>query len=159
MFCRKPYAFFYITVGADAKHTVAALKLSFGFFKSLFLRNRNRIGYALFVFKNFAHRAKPGGIHNLHRVLKSVYKKPKVFNNKFRLFPLRFFLFQKPVDIPNRFRSILTGDFWSTKVTDTDTKVTVSCKGLFYWHSGILIWLRITVKIGKLHLVSLLEMR
>ena len=64
-----------------------------------------------------------------------------------------------PFDIPNRFRSILTGDFWSTKVTDTDTKVTVSCKGLFYWHSGIFIWLRITVKIGKLHSVSLLEMR
>ena len=64
-----------------------------------------------------------------------------------------------PFDIPNVFRSILTGDFWSTKATDTDTKVTVSCKGLFYWHSDIFIRLRITVKIGKLHSVSLLEMR
>ena len=64
-----------------------------------------------------------------------------------------------PFDIPNHFRSILAGDFWSTKATDTDTKVTVSCKGLFYWHSGIFIWLRITVKTGKLHSVSLLEMR
>ena len=64
-----------------------------------------------------------------------------------------------PFDIPNRFRSILAGDFWSTKATDTDTKVTVSSKGLFYWHSDIFIRLRITVKTGKLHSVSLLEMR
>ena len=64
-----------------------------------------------------------------------------------------------PFDIPNVFRSILTGDFWSTKTTDTDTKVTVSCKGLFYWHFGIFISLIITVNIGNLHLVSLLEMR
>ena len=64
-----------------------------------------------------------------------------------------------PFGIPNVFRSIFTGESWSTKNTDTDTKVTVSCKGLFYWHSGIFIWLRITVKIGKLHSVSLLEMR
>ena len=64
-----------------------------------------------------------------------------------------------PFDIPNVFRSILTGDSWSTKTTDTDTKVTVSCKGLFYWHFGIFISLMITVNIGNLHLVSLLEMR
>ena len=64
-----------------------------------------------------------------------------------------------PFDIPNVFRSILTGDSWSKKTTDTDTKVTVSCKGLFYWHSDIFIWLRITVKNGKSHSVSLLEMR
>ena len=64
-----------------------------------------------------------------------------------------------PFDIPNVFRSILTGDFWSTKATDTDTKVTVFGKGLFYWHYDIFIRLRITVKIGRLHSVSLLEMR
>ena len=41
VFLAKQSLLFYITVGADAKHTGAAPKLLFGFSKSLFLRYRN----------------------------------------------------------------------------------------------------------------------
>ncbi len=57
-----------------------------------------------------------------------------------------------PFDIPNARRYILTGANTRNKLTDTDTKVTVSCKGLFYRHQGCLyltgnhiIYLQITL--------------
>ena len=64
-----------------------------------------------------------------------------------------------PFVIPNVLIPILTGAIMQTKITDTDNKVTVPVKCLFYWLYELFRWKQITISVGKNLLVSLLEMR